>query len=159
MCHFSIRFKRYVKDIPHIWNSTYLMLKYAIPFKDAITYCCNMDHNFEYWVIDDDWIVASFICEKKKIGPGWPDPPAEPARPSPLARTGPTQPYPSQIIGPGWAPSTQTGLDQAPPVSLSGPGWAWPEPHLEVKVNTSCILISHPVPRYAWNFNRFIETV
>ncbi|KAJ6804882.1 zinc finger BED domain-containing protein RICESLEEPER 2 [Iris pallida] len=61
--HFSIRFRRFVKDVPYRWNSTYLMLKSAIPFKDPITYYCNTDLNFEFQVTEDDWEVASSIYD------------------------------------------------------------------------------------------------
>lgn len=59
---YGITFRRFVKDVPYKWNSTYLILKYCIRFKDVITYYCNVNPDFDYQTTEN-WLIPISIYE------------------------------------------------------------------------------------------------
>ncbi|CAN0872663.1 Putative AC transposase [Linum grandiflorum] len=59
--------KRLVLDCPTRWNSTYLMLASAIPYKDVFNRLKARDSQYDYVPTNSQWDFAVLVCEKLAI--------------------------------------------------------------------------------------------
>lgn len=60
--------KRVVLDCKTRWNSTYLMLNTALPFKDVFAKLKRMNKKLKLVVpSDNEWMLAGLICEKLEM--------------------------------------------------------------------------------------------
>ncbi|XP_057789893.1 zinc finger BED domain-containing protein RICESLEEPER 2-like [Salvia miltiorrhiza] len=60
--------KRLVLDCKTRWNSTYLMLQTALPFKDVFTKLKRLNRKLKFVPPSEhDWMLAGLVCEKLEI--------------------------------------------------------------------------------------------
>lgn len=60
--------KKVVLDCKTRWNSTYLMLQTALPFKDVFTKLKRLNKKLKFVIpCENDWKLADLVCEKLEI--------------------------------------------------------------------------------------------
>ena len=60
------KYKKFISDVAHRWNSTYVMLECVYDYKDAFTMYCN-EHFPEVGLTTYYWDVSYMIKEILKI--------------------------------------------------------------------------------------------
>lgn len=59
--------KKLSEDVKTRWNSTFLMLENAMPYKDVFQRLRQRDNRYKNVPTEEDWVFASNICDKLKI--------------------------------------------------------------------------------------------
>ncbi|XP_023737847.1 zinc finger BED domain-containing protein RICESLEEPER 2-like [Lactuca sativa] len=59
--------RKLVLDCKTRWNSTYLMLMSAIPYKEVFNSLIHKDKSYKQAPSDHDWLLAKVMCEKLKL--------------------------------------------------------------------------------------------
>jgi hypothetical protein len=54
-------------DVPTRWNSTYLMLKSALPYKKAFKHLSDGDANYPHCLTDDEWKKIGMMKDFLKV--------------------------------------------------------------------------------------------
>lgn len=62
-----VPYRRFVMDVPHRWNSTYLMIESCYSMKSVITSYYNENASEENHIVEDDWIDAQCIMDVLKV--------------------------------------------------------------------------------------------
>ncbi|MBA0849863.1 hypothetical protein Goshw_021764 [Gossypium schwendimanii] len=60
--------KKLHQDVCVRWNSTYLMLEYALYFKDVLDYWGQRDKDYQIFAVsDEEWSNVAIVCKFLKV--------------------------------------------------------------------------------------------